>query len=224
VSPARAAAAREAFRAGQVRVLVGTQMAVRLCAEAPVGLAALVLADATLHLPDFRAAERTFQLAWYLAEGVAPGGSLWLQSFYPDHPALEAVAQGAREPHSRSGGAPRLAIRWPAARPLPRDRRREAARPPPTSASAAGLVLGLAPWRPAASSSCCRRDELPSPRPGAGAAWGAAGSVDPAPGRRRPSSCREGRIGRAILPIRLMAIPRSVGRRSQDGGPPTSTP
>jgi primosomal protein N' (replication factor Y) len=97
LAPERAAEVREAFRRGEVSVLVGTQMAARLLAERPVGVAALVLADAGLGLPDFRAAERTFQLAWRLGEGVAPGGSLWLQSFDPDHPALVAVASGRRE-------------------------------------------------------------------------------------------------------------------------------
>jgi primosomal protein N' (replication factor Y) len=116
----RATAAREAFRAGEVRVLVGTQMALRVCAEAPVGLAALVLADATLHLPDFRAAERTFQLAWHLAEGVAPGGSLWLQSYYPDHPALEAVALGARERFYEREWAERRELGYPPVRRMAR--------------------------------------------------------------------------------------------------------
>jgi primosomal protein N' (replication factor Y) len=91
-----AAEAREAFRSGRARVLVGTRMAAPLAAEARVGVAALVLADATLGLPDFRAGERTFQLAWHLAEGVASGGTFWVQSYYPEHPALEAVARGAR--------------------------------------------------------------------------------------------------------------------------------
>jgi len=120
VPPRRAAAVREAFRAGGVRVVVGTQMALRLTGETRVGLAALVLADATLNLPDFRAAERTFQLAWHLAEGVAPGGSLWLQSFYPDHPALEAVALGAREPFYRREWAERQELGYPPARRLAR--------------------------------------------------------------------------------------------------------
>jgi primosomal protein N' (replication factor Y) len=97
VAPERAAAVRAAFRSREARVVVGTSMALRLAGEAPVGLAALVLADTTLNLPDFRAAERTFQLAWHLAESVAPGGRLWVQSYYPEHPALEAVALGARE-------------------------------------------------------------------------------------------------------------------------------
>lgn len=116
MTPDAAAAAREAFRSGEARVLVGTQMAVRLLAERPVGVAALVLADATLNRPDFRAAERTFQLAWRTAEGVGPGGSLWLQSFYPEHPALEAVASGAREPFYQREWAERRELGYPPAR------------------------------------------------------------------------------------------------------------
>jgi primosomal protein N' (replication factor Y) len=120
LSPARAAALRAAVRAGDVRVVVGTQMALRLCAETAVGLAALVHADATLHLPDFRAAERTFQLAWHLAEGLTPGGSLWLQSFYPEHPALESVALGAREVFYQREWAEREELGYPPVRRLAR--------------------------------------------------------------------------------------------------------
>jgi primosomal protein N' (replication factor Y) len=115
LSPERAAASRDAVRTGTARILVGTQMALRLCAETPVGLAALVLADASLHRPDFRSAERTFQLAWHLAEVVAPGGTLWLQSYYPDHPALEAVALGAREQFYEPEWADRRELGYPPA-------------------------------------------------------------------------------------------------------------
>ena len=106
LSPPRAAAVREAFRAGVVRLVVGTSMAVRLCAEAPVGLAALVHADATLQVPDFRAAERTFQLAWHLAEGVAPGGacgsspSIRITARW--RPSPRAPASGSTSPSGRS--------------------------------------------------------------------------------------------------------------------------
>jgi len=120
VSADHATHAREAFRSGEARVLVGTQMTARLLAERPVGVAALVLADATLNLPDFRASERTFQLAWHLAEGVGPGGSLWLQSLYPDHPALEAVASGAREPFYEREWAERQELGYPPARRMAR--------------------------------------------------------------------------------------------------------
>lgn len=119
VSPERAASVREAFRTGRVRILVGTQRALRLLADTPVRVAALV-ADATLSLPDFRAGERTFQLAWQLAEGVAPGGSLWLQSSFPDHPALAAVALGQREIFYEREWTERQELGYPPARRMAR--------------------------------------------------------------------------------------------------------
>jgi len=120
VPPAAAAAAREAFRAGRVRLIVGTRMALPLVADAAIGIAALVLADATLSLPDFRAGERTFQLGWHLAEGVRAGGSLWIQSYYPDHPALEGVARGEREAFYRREWAERQELGYPPARRMAR--------------------------------------------------------------------------------------------------------
>ena len=65
-------------------------------------------------------AERTFQLAWHLAEGVTPGGSLWIQSFHPDHPALAAVAAGVAEPFYRKEWAERLELGYPPARRMGR--------------------------------------------------------------------------------------------------------
>ncbi|MGH7263338.1 MAG: replication restart helicase PriA, partial [Candidatus Rokuibacteriota bacterium] len=120
LSDEQAAAVRDGFRDGRIQVVVGTHMALRLLADGPVDLAALVLADATLSLPDFRAAERTFQLAWHLAEGVAPRGSAWLQSYYPDHPALEAVAVGARETFYEREWAERRELGYPPARRMAR--------------------------------------------------------------------------------------------------------
>jgi primosomal protein N' (replication factor Y) len=114
------AAVREAFARGDVRVVVGTQMALRLAATSPVGVAALVHADTTLDLPDFRAGERTLQTAWRLAEAVVPGGSLWLQSAHPDHPALEAVATGERDGFYRREWAERLELGYPPARRMAR--------------------------------------------------------------------------------------------------------
>ena len=120
VAPRDAAAARAAFRSGAARVLVGTTMALRLAEETPVTVAALVLADATLNLPDFRAAERTFQLGWRLAETVEPGGSLWLQSFLPDHPALVAVDRGVWDGFYEGEWAERQELGYPPARRMAR--------------------------------------------------------------------------------------------------------
>jgi primosomal protein N' (replication factor Y) (superfamily II helicase) len=120
VTAEQAADVRDAFRTGRLQVVVGTHMALRLLDETPVGLAALVLADTTLSLPDFRAGERTFQQAWQLAEGVVAGGSVWLQSYYPDHPALEAVALGTREAFYEREWAERVELGYPPARRMGR--------------------------------------------------------------------------------------------------------
>ena len=95
-------------------------MALRLAEESPVAVAAIVLADATLNLPDFRAAERTFQLGWRLAETVEAGGSLWLQSFLPDHPALLAVARGVSDDFYDGEWAERQELGYPPARRMAR--------------------------------------------------------------------------------------------------------
>ena len=117
VAPRDAEAARAAFQSGAARVLVGTTMALRLAEETPVAVGALVLADATLNLPDFRAAERTFQLGWRLAETVEAGGSVWLQSFLPEHPALVAVARGRARALLRAGVGRAPGARLPAGAP-----------------------------------------------------------------------------------------------------------
>jgi primosomal protein N' (replication factor Y) len=120
VTPEDAAAVRAAFRSGAAQVLVGTSMALRLAEESPVTVGALVLADSTLNLPDYRAAERTFQLAWRLTESVEPGGSVWLQSFLAEHPALVAVARGEPERFYEPEWAERQELGYPPARRMAR--------------------------------------------------------------------------------------------------------
>ena len=120
VAPRDAETARTAFRSRAARVLVGTTMALRLAEETPVAVGALVLADATLNLPDFRAAERTFQLGWRLAETVRADGSVWLQSFLPEHPALLAVARGEPDRFYEPEWAERQDLGYPPARRMAR--------------------------------------------------------------------------------------------------------
>ena len=78
-------------------VLVGTQMVAKGHDFPRVTLAAAVLADVTLALPDFRAAERTFQqltqLAGRAGRGEVPGRVL-VQTFRPDHHSVQAAATG----------------------------------------------------------------------------------------------------------------------------------
>ena len=78
-------------------VLVGTQMLAKGLDLPLVTLVGVVLADVGLGLPDFRASERTYQLMTQVAgrAGRSPlGGAVILQTFRPEHPALQLAARG----------------------------------------------------------------------------------------------------------------------------------
>ncbi|HEX5442939.1 MAG TPA: primosomal protein N' [Pirellulales bacterium] len=85
-----------AFRNGEVRILLGTQMIAKGLDFPDVTLVGVVNADTALHLPDFRAAERTFQLLVQVAgrTGRGPkGGRVLVQTFSPDHAAIRAAVR-----------------------------------------------------------------------------------------------------------------------------------
>ena len=80
-----------AFEAGETDVLVGTQMIAKGHDFPRVTLVGVVDADVGLGLPDFRAAERTFQLLTQVAGRAGRrdvAGEVILQSHLPDHYAL----------------------------------------------------------------------------------------------------------------------------------------
>jgi primosomal protein N' (replication factor Y) len=85
-----------AFKAGEVQILLGTQMIAKGLDFPNVILVGVVNADIALHLPDFRAAERTFQLVAQVAGRTGRGdrpGKVLVQTYSPDNPAIRAATQ-----------------------------------------------------------------------------------------------------------------------------------
>ena len=115
-------------------VLVGTQMVAKGHDFPGVRLVGVVAADLGLHLPDFRAAERTFQLLTQVAGRAGRGGSpgrVIVQTFDPDHYAIRPVLDHDYERFyaeemapPRRPSATRPSDGWPRSScPAPRKRR-----------------------------------------------------------------------------------------------------
>jgi primosomal protein N' (replication factor Y) (superfamily II helicase) len=84
-----------ALHDGEIDLLVGTQMIAKGHDVANVTLVGVVGSDAALSFPDFRAAERTFQLLTQVAGRAGRGdtpGKVVLQTFFPDHYAIQYAA------------------------------------------------------------------------------------------------------------------------------------
>lgn len=80
------------FRTGKIDILLGTQMIAKGLHFPNVTLVGIIVADLALHMPDFRAGERTFQLLTQVAGRAGRGdieGEVVVQAFTPFHPAIQ---------------------------------------------------------------------------------------------------------------------------------------
>lgn len=85
-----------AFARGEMDILVGTQMVAKGHDFQRVTLVGVVAADLALSRPDFRAAERTFQLLAQVAGRAGRGelpGEVLVETYYPDHYAIQHAAR-----------------------------------------------------------------------------------------------------------------------------------
>ena len=82
------------FRTGKIDILVGTQMIAKGLHFPNVTLVGIIYADLGLHMPDFRAGERSFQLLAQVAGRAGRGevpGDVVIQTYTPFHAAIQAA-------------------------------------------------------------------------------------------------------------------------------------
>ncbi len=90
----------DAFRNGEYDIMLGTQMVAKGLNFPNLQLVGVILADTGLHLPDFRAAERTFSLITQVAGRAGrffPDGLVLVQTYAPDRKPIVCAVNGEIE-------------------------------------------------------------------------------------------------------------------------------
>jgi primosomal protein N' (replication factor Y) len=116
--PSQVTAGWKAIQDRQWDVLIGTQLVLRDYAVPLVGLVGVIHGDASLNLPDFRAAERSYHMlcgAVALALPAKDGGRVVIQSLLPSHHAIQAVVHQDESIFSTEELRHRTALGYPPA-------------------------------------------------------------------------------------------------------------
>ena len=85
------------LKKGEIDILIGTQMIAKGLDMPAIDTVGVISADTMLHLPDFQAAERTYQLLSQVSGRAGRGdraGEVYIQTYTPEHPAIVAAAHG----------------------------------------------------------------------------------------------------------------------------------
>ncbi len=105
------------FKSGRADILIGTQMIAKGLDFPNVTLVGVLSADMSLHMPDFRAAERTYQLLAQVSGRAGRAelpGEVYVQTYSPEHPAVcAAAADEGFEPFARQELSERKAGGYP---------------------------------------------------------------------------------------------------------------
>ena len=104
------------FRKGKTDILLGTQMVAKGLNFPGVRLVGVVLADTSLHLPDFRAVERAFNLITQVAGRAGRttvDGRVIVQTYRPEHEAIRLAATGRVEEFYQQELRLRKELRFP---------------------------------------------------------------------------------------------------------------
>ena len=104
------------FKNGKIDILLGTQMVAKGLNFPGVKLVGIVLADTGLHLPDFRAQERTFALIVQVsgrAGRYMPDGRVIIQTYRPENEAVKLAAEGKMEEFYKKELEVREMLRFP---------------------------------------------------------------------------------------------------------------
>lgn len=104
------------LRAGELDILIGTQMIAKGLDLPAIDTVGIISADTMLHLPDYTAAERTYQLLSQVSGRAGRGdrpGQIFIQTYTPTHPAIQAAATGAYDAFAAAELTERQSLNYP---------------------------------------------------------------------------------------------------------------